>query len=97
MSVEDIRFLENSFSTPVPAIVIYHSHPDVGAYFSDEDREKALFDGVPIYPVSYLVIDVRQGKAVEAVLFSYLDGEFRQLQKFTVECSDQKTEEKCQN
>ncbi len=82
MSVEDLRFLENSFTAQMPVSVIYHSHPDVGAYFSDEDRDKALFCGVPIYPVSYLVIDVRDGKAVEAVLFSYLDGRFQQVQSF---------------
>ncbi|THF63523.1 Mov34/MPN/PAD-1 family protein [Pseudothauera rhizosphaerae] len=97
MSVDDILFLENSFSTRAPAVVIYHSHPDVGAYFSDEDKKKALFSGVPIYPVSYLVIDVRQGKAIEAVLFSYVGDEFRQCQRLTVGPGDQKTEAKCQN
>lgn len=32
MSLEDIRALESSFATQSPAVVIYHSHPDVGAY-----------------------------------------------------------------
>lgn len=82
MSVEDILLLERSFAMQISASVIYHSHPDVGAYFSNEDRDKALFCGIPVYPVSYLVIDVRNGKAVEAVLFSYLDGDFQQVQKF---------------
>jgi adenylyltransferase/sulfurtransferase len=97
MSLEDIRILESSFATQSPAVVIYHSHPDVGAYFSDEDRDKALFAGAPVYPVSYVVIDVRQGKAVGALMFSYLDGEFRQTQKFALECSDQQVEIQCRN
>ena len=37
----------------------YHSHPDHDAYFSDEDKQMALFDGEPTYSnASYLVISV---------------------------------------
>jgi len=35
--------LNKSFRSDNPAVVIYHSHPDVGAYFSTEDRDKTLF------------------------------------------------------
>ena len=35
----------------------YHSHPDHAAYFSQEDTDRALFDGEPVYPdTAYLVI-----------------------------------------
>lgn len=35
----------------------YHSHPDHAAYFSQEDTDRALFDGEPMYPdTAYLVI-----------------------------------------
>src|SRR5262245_59078992 len=30
--------------------VIYHSHVDAGAYFSETDRRQALMDGEPTYP-----------------------------------------------
>lgn len=30
--------------------VIYHSHPDVGAYFSEKDKEDALWNGNARYP-----------------------------------------------
>ena len=42
---------------------IVHSHPDVGAYFSSEDREMAMGGGAePLWPgVAYLVVSVRQG------------------------------------
>ena len=37
--------------------VFYHSHTRGGAYFSGEDRARALFDGEPAYPdVTYLVV-----------------------------------------
>jgi len=41
--------------------VFYHSHPRGGAYFSGEDRARALFDDEPAYPdVTYVVVsDVR--------------------------------------
>ena len=39
--------------------VIFHSHPDVGAYFSEEDKQRALWDGRPVYPgVIYLVCGI---------------------------------------
>ncbi len=35
----------------------YHSHPDHAAYFSQEDKDRAVFDGEPIYPdTAYLVV-----------------------------------------
>jgi adenylyltransferase/sulfurtransferase len=42
---------------------IVHSHPDVGAYFSKEDKAKALDDsGEPLWPgVQYLVVSIRNG------------------------------------
>ena len=54
--------------------VFYHSHTRVGAYFSGEDRARALFDGEPAYPdVTYLVVsDART--ADEARAFRWDDG-----------------------
>jgi proteasome lid subunit RPN8/RPN11 len=50
--------------------VIYHSHVNVGAYFSEEDQRIALADGRPAYPgVSYIVVSVRERKAGEVSLF----------------------------
>ena len=53
--------------------VIVHSHPDVGAYFSAEDREMAL-DGAtePLWPgVQYLVISCRRSGVDDARLFTW--------------------------
>jgi proteasome lid subunit RPN8/RPN11 len=47
--------------------VIYHSHIDVGAYFSETDRRNALVDGQPAYPDTiYVVVVVDGGRAGEA-------------------------------
>jgi len=45
-------------------VTIYHSHPDHGAYFSQMDRERALWLGGPLWPgANYLVISVCAGQA----------------------------------
>ena len=52
---------------------IVHSHPDVGAYFSTEDRDMALGGGEePLWPdVRYLVVSVRSGTVDRAVLYTW--------------------------
>jgi [CysO sulfur-carrier protein]-S-L-cysteine hydrolase len=52
---------------------IVHSHPDVGAYFSSEDRRMALGDGEePLWPgVRYLVVSVRANQVDEARLYTW--------------------------
>lgn len=52
--------------------LIYHSHIDSGAMFSEEDARAAAPGGIPSYPgVHYLVVSVRAAKAVEAKLFAW--------------------------
>jgi proteasome lid subunit RPN8/RPN11 len=54
-------------------LMIYHSHPDHEANFSQTDRQWALMtDGEPLWPgVTYLVVSVRAGRAVEASSFGW--------------------------
>ena len=48
--------------------VIYHSHIDAGAYFSETDRRQALFGDEPMYPGAvYIVASVRGGAGPPAV------------------------------
>ncbi len=50
--------------------VIYHSHVDADAYFSEEDHRIALSEGKPAYPgVAYWVVSVLQGKVDGEALF----------------------------
>jgi len=52
--------------------VIYHSHIDAGAYFSEEDTLIALSEGEPAYPgVDYLVVSVIKGKVKDSNLFHW--------------------------
>jgi proteasome lid subunit RPN8/RPN11 len=42
--------------------ILYHSHPEHGAYFSDEDRARALAWDEPAYPdTGYLIVSVVGG------------------------------------
>lgn len=55
--------------------IIYHSHPDHGVYFSEEDKAMACPWGEPNDPeVGYLVIGVDQGKTSGASLFYWDEG-----------------------
>ena len=55
-------------------IALYHSHPDHAAYFSAEDRARAVMDewDEPLFPgIAYVVIAVAQGLAVDTRAFAW--------------------------
>ena len=53
-----------------PVKVLYHSHLDVGAYFSETDAQAATMGGdAPSYDLAYLVTSVRGGVVDERKLF----------------------------
>lgn len=55
--------------------MIYHSHIDVGAYFSEEDVRRAMIDDEPLYPgVTYLVLSVIQSEVKDSKIFQWDDG-----------------------
>jgi proteasome lid subunit RPN8/RPN11 len=59
--------------------VIYHSHVDAGAYFSETDRRQALMAGEPTYPGTvYLVTSVVRGRAEATTAFQW-DGTRREF------------------
>lgn len=56
--------------------IVYHSHPDHDAYFSDTDRRQACaFDpNEPDYPgTAYVVMSIRAGKFSRAAVFVWDD------------------------
>lgn len=53
------RLYEEAAKRGLRVVGIYHSHVEVGAYFSRMDREVALAFGEPTYPV-YLVASARR-------------------------------------
>ena len=51
---------------------VWHSHVEVGAYFSAKDRADAILDGQPAVPgAEYLVLGVRGGRVTEARRFRW--------------------------
>ena len=73
---KDLRFLMQSIETPRPVKIIYHSHIDVGSYFSAEDIRAALGrepddTAEPLYPVDHIVIDAQADHIAGAKLFRW--------------------------
>lgn len=71
LDAPDLFKLQRSLRGDHPAKIVYHSHVNVGAYFSPTDQAAALFDGQPSYPVEYVVIDVNADGARCAVQFAW--------------------------
>jgi len=76
---KDLFFLDKSLRSERPVRVIYHSHVDVGAYFSDEDARAAAPEGELLYPVDYLVVDVRADGVRGAKMFRFAGGRFVEI------------------
>lgn len=71
--------LVRSFEGDDPATIIYHSHPRVGAYFSEEDTRAAIAAG---YPVDYLVVDAQDDEVKGAVLFRRNGDVYEEIARF---------------
>jgi proteasome lid subunit RPN8/RPN11 len=69
----DLFVLQKSQRGDTPAKIIYHSHANVGAYFSATDQEAARFDDEPAYDVEYLVVDIQKDGARGAKQFAWDD------------------------
>jgi len=63
--------------TGAQIVAVWHSHVEVGAYFSEKDRADAVVDGVQQVPgAEYLVFGVRGGRVTEAKRYRLVGGEF---------------------
>jgi adenylyltransferase/sulfurtransferase len=82
LGAKDLFFLDKSLRSPRPVTVIYHSHVEVGAYFSDEDARAAAPDGELLYPVDYVVIDVKKDGCKGAVRFRFEGGKFVEVARY---------------
>ena len=64
-----------SFESPTPARIVYHSHTNGRAYFSQVDREVATVHAdaraMPSYPVQHLVIGLDRDRVREAAQFAW--------------------------
>jgi proteasome lid subunit RPN8/RPN11 len=76
---KELLDLTRSLESERPVRIIYHSHPRVGAYFSEEDTRAAIAAG---YPVDYLVVDVQDDAIEEAKLFRQEGEAFVEIERF---------------
>jgi proteasome lid subunit RPN8/RPN11 len=73
MAHEDLIEISRQEAAGWGVRVIYHSHIDTGAYFSETDRRNALIDGQPAYPeTTYVVVAVDAGRAGAARAFRWV-------------------------
>lgn len=66
-----MRQFERSAAEGRPIKVIYHSHCDAGAYFSDEDAATFARDGELMWPCAFLVVSVYGGEVRDRQLWIY--------------------------
>ncbi len=66
------RTFEKGQSEGRPVKVIYHSHCDAGAYFSDEDAATFANGGELMWPCAYIVVSVVDGKVAERRLWVHV-------------------------
>lgn len=62
-----------TFDSDRPARIVYHSHTNGRAYFSEVDRRVAAGPDGPHYPVQHLVIGVSPQGPTEAAQFAWAD------------------------
>jgi len=64
-----LRAFETAENEQQPIKVIYHSHCDAGAYFSEEDAATFANDHQLLWPCAFLVISVQSGQVVDRKLW----------------------------
>ena len=68
------RAFEEAQKTGQAIKVIYHSHCDAGAYFSEEDANTFAAHNTLMWPCAFLVVSVIQGKAQDYKLWVHVPG-----------------------
>jgi proteasome lid subunit RPN8/RPN11 len=64
-------------------VCIFHSHGDVGAYFSKEDQDMAAPEGEPVLPgVCYIVVAVNGGQSKAVRRYDWDGGQFSETTIF---------------
>lgn len=57
-----------------PIKVIYHSHCDAGAYFSEEDAATFASEGELMWPCAFIVVSVQGGSVADTKLWVHVPG-----------------------
>jgi proteasome lid subunit RPN8/RPN11 len=74
------RAFEQGDKSELPIKVIYHSHCDAGAYFSAEDAATFASSNTLMWPCSFVVVSVLEGRVADTKLWVHVPGsnEFRE-------------------
>jgi len=83
---DELFAFARTFYSPRPALVIYHSHTNGRAYFSETDRLQSASDDGPYYECQHLVVGVTAEKVTEAAQFAWSvdDNDFVELARWPV-------------
>jgi proteasome lid subunit RPN8/RPN11 len=74
-----LQVLESLDRDGAEIVAIWHSHVEVGAYFSAKDQADAVIDGVQQMPgAEYLVLGVRAGRVTEVRRYRWDGRDFRE-------------------
>lgn len=78
----------SAFGSDRPPRVVYHSHTNGRAYFSDVDRVNARGDGGPAYPVQHLVLGVTAEGVTETAQYAWDEavGDFVEVARWDARC-----------
>ena len=81
LDVRDTLTMQKSLRGDRPAKIVYHSHVEVGSYFSDTDQAAATMDGEPCFPVEYVVIDISSTgpRGAKQFAWSPTDGKYVEI------------------
>jgi [CysO sulfur-carrier protein]-S-L-cysteine hydrolase len=72
-----LRVFDDLAASGGEVVAVWHSHVEVGAYFSAKDRADAVVEGVQLVPgAEYLVLGVRGGRVTEVKRYRFMDGDF---------------------
>jgi len=66
------KAFDNGDKNGQPIKVIYHSHCDAGAYFSNEDAATFASENTLMWPCAFIVVSVQAGKVAERKLWVHV-------------------------
>jgi proteasome lid subunit RPN8/RPN11 len=83
---DDLLAFSRTFGSARPALVIYHSHTNGRAYFSETDRAQSATSDGPHYDCQHLIVGVTAERVTEAAQFAWSsdDNDFVELARWAV-------------
>ena len=74
-----------AFDSDRPPRIVYHSHTNGRAYFSEVDHAASTLEGRPNYAVQHLVVGVTAEGLTEAAQFAWSDDGFVEVARWAID------------